>query len=453
LNDRAAAETFEPELPVAPVMGRKVYIETYGCQMNVSDTELMHGVLMQAGYGLAFGPEDADIIVLNTCAIREHAEERVIGRLSQLSGLKHKRPDLVMGVSGCMAKHLSETLVAKAPYVDLVVGPDSYRRLPALIAEATGDSAHDVRLNRAEDYAGLDPLRKDGTNAWITIMRGCDKFCTFCIVPYVRGRERSVLASEIVRQAQIAADEGFREVTLLGQTVNSYRDGDCDFADLLCKIARIDGIRRIRFTSPHPSDFDEKLIATIASEPKVCRFVHLPVQSGSQAVLAAMKRSYTAEAYLKLVDDLRSAMPGLCLSTDIIVGFPGESEEDFEATLNLMRHVRYDSAFMFKYSAREGTAAHRDMPDTVSEAEKVRRLEAVITLQNETSEDINRGYVGRVEEVLVQGDARKGDGLATGKTDGFKTVVFPRQNAQDNTFVNVEIVATTLRTLMGKIVR
>lgn len=443
----------EPELPVVPVMGRRVYIETYGCQMNVSDTELMMGVLKQAGYQNASAPEEADVIVLNTCAIREHAEERVIGRLSQLSSLKQQRPDMIMGVSGCMAKHLSESLMEQAPYVDLVVGPDSYRRLPELIAEAGGDSALDVRLDRDEGYMGLDPLRQDGTNAWITIMRGCDKFCTFCIVPYVRGRERSVAASEIVRQVQVAAQEGFQEVTLLGQTVNSYTDGTHDFADLLQMVADVDGIKRVRFTSPHPSDFSDKVIDTMANNKKICRFIHLPVQSGSDDVLQVMKRTYSVDEFYTLVDKLRSAMPGLCLSTDVIAGFPGETEADFEATLDLMRTVRFDSAFMFKYSERKGTAAFRELPDTVSEEEKVRRLEAIISLQNSISIEINQAYIGRVESVLIQGDARKGEGMAIGKTDGFKTVVFPREDFSDNTFANVEITQSTLRTLTGRIVR
>jgi tRNA-2-methylthio-N6-dimethylallyladenosine synthase len=442
----------EPDIPIVPVVGRKVFIETYGCQMNVSDTELMQGVLKQAGYGFAQNPEDADVIVLNTCAIREHAEERVMGRLGQLSSLKSRRPDLIMGVSGCMAKHVSDSLVNEIPYIDLVVGPDSYRRLPELIAEASGDSALDVRLDRDEVYTGLDPLRKDATNAWITIMRGCDKFCTFCIVPYVRGRERSLPAQEIVRQVQVATDEGFREVTLLGQTVNSYHDGTYDFADLLEKVAQVDGISRIRFTSPHPSDFSKKVIETMGREEKISRFVHLPVQSGSDAVLEAMQRTYTVDEYLKLVDDLRTAMPGLCLSTDFIAGFPGETQADFEATLALIGQVRYDSAFMFKYSARSGTVAFRDIPDTVSEEEKVQRLEVIIDLQNRISEEINATYLGRTLEVLVQGDARKGDGMATGKSDGFKTVVFSRNGIRDNHFVDVEITGTTLRTLTGRVV-
>ncbi len=443
----------EPELPVSSVMGRRVYIETYGCQMNVSDTELMMGVLKRAGYQNASSPDLADVIVLNTCAIRDHAEERIIGRLSQLSEIKQKRPDVIMGVSGCMAKHVSDTLMAQAPYVDLVVGPDSYRRLPELIAEASDDSAMDVRLDRDEGYLGLDPLRQDGTNAWITIMRGCDKFCTFCIVPYVRGRERSVSALEIVRQAQVAAQEGFQEVTLLGQTVNSYTDGTYDFADLLSMIVDVDGIRRVRFTSPHPSDFSDALIDVMAANDEICRFVHLPVQSGSDLVLAAMKRTYTVDEYMALVEKLRNAMPGLCLSTDVIAGFPGETEADFEATLALMREVRYDSAFMFKYSERKGTVAFRELPDTVSEEEKSRRLEAIILLQNTVSGEINQAYIGRVESVLVHGDARKGEGKAIGRTDGFKTVVFPRDGAANNTFVDVEITETTLRTLTGRIVR
>lgn len=325
--------------------GKQVYIETYGCQMNVSDTELMEGVLRQDGYSRADEPGEADVILLNTCAIRDHAEERVIGRLSQLSYYKTKRPDLLLGVTGCMAKHLSEKLLDRLPYVDLVLGPDSYRRVGEAIAEAANQPSLDVRLDREEDYVGLDPLRTEGTNAWITIMRGCDKFCTFCIVPYVRGRERSAAPDEILRQAEQAADEGYREVTLLGQTVNSYRHGDTDFSDLLTRVAAVNSIERIRFTSPHPSDFDDKFIETMAGEPKICTYLHLPVQSGSDRVLSEMKRGYTVGVYEALIDRLQTAMPGIPLSTDIIVGFPGESDEDFGETLELMRRVRYHSSF------------------------------------------------------------------------------------------------------------
>ena len=435
-----------------PVSGaaRRVFIETYGCQMNLSDTELMMGVLKRAGFRRAPRVEDADVVLLNTCAIRERAEERVVGRLSQLSRVKRERPDVVLGVSGCMAKHLAEDLLNELPYVDLVVGPDSYRRLPELIGEAAGNPALDVRLDRREDYLELDPVRQEGANAWITVMRGCDKFCTFCVVPYVRGRERSVPAGDLLRQARMAASEGFREVTLLGQTVNSYHDGETDFADLLKMVARVEGIRRIRFTSPHPSDFTDKLIGAMAEESKVCRFIHLPVQSGSDRVLKAMKRSYSAGAYLALVDRLRSALPGLCLSTDVIVGFPGEADSDFESTMALMRQVRYDSAFMFKYSPRKGTAAYREIPDTVPEAEKARRLQAVIAQQTSISGEINRRCIGQLQEVLVEGDARRGKGRAVGKSDGFKTVVFPRNGARTNTFVDIRITDATSHTLIGR---
>lgn len=429
---------------------RRVFIETYGCQMNVSDTELMMGVLKKAGFRRALTLEDADVVLLNTCAIRERAEERVVGRLSQLSRAKRARPDLVLGVSGCMAKHLAEQLLDRLPYVDLVVGPDSYRRLPELIGEAAGNPALDVRLDRGEDYLELDPVRQEGTNAWITIMRGCDKFCTFCIVPYVRGRERSVPADDLLRQVRLAASEGFQEVTLLGQTVNSYHDGETDFADLLKMVASVEGIRRIRFTSPHPSDFSEKLIGTIAEESKICRFIHLPVQSGSDRVLEAMKRTYSSGRYVDLVDRLRSSLPGLCLSTDVIVGFPCEDDSDFESTMALMRHVRYDSAFMFKYSPRKGTVAYREIPDTVPETEKSRRLQAVIAQQTGISGEINRRYVGRLQEVLVEGDARRGKEQAVGKSDGFKTVVFPRDGIRTNTFVDVRITDATSHTLIGR---
>ena len=435
----------------APATGRQVYIETYGCQVNLSDTELMMGVLGEAGYIQVERPEDADVVLLNTCAIRERAEDRVVGRLAQLSHLKITRPDLILGVSGCMAKHMAEKILDRMPYVDLVMGPDSYRRLPSLLAEAAGEPAMDVRLNRGEDYLNLDPRRRAGTNAWVTIMRGCDKFCTFCIVPYVRGRERSVSAEEILRQVQVAASEGFKEVTFLGQTVNSYADRNHDFADLLESAARVEGIERIRFTSPHPSDFTEKLIEIMANEPKICRFVHLPVQSGSNSVLKAMKRSYSIEAYLDLVDCLRKKLPGVCLSTDVIVGFPGETEQDYKATLELMDRVRFDSAFMFKYSPREGTVAYREIADTVSEDEKGLRLEAVIEQQIRISADINRTYLGKTLEVLVEGDSRKGGGQAVGKSDGFKTVVFPRESAETNQFVKVRITGSTSHTLLGHV--
>ena len=433
-------------------MRKQVYIETYGCQMNVSDSEIMAGALKLAGYAETPDARQADVILVNTCAIREHAEERVIARLSQLNGYKTRRPEVVLGVCGCMSKHLSEKLVDRAPYVDLVVGPDSYRRLPDLIEALAGEPSLDVRLDRGETYEGIDPVRREGVNAWVTVERGCDRFCTFCIVPFVRGRERCVPAAEVVRQVEGLAREGFQEVTLLGQTVNAYRDGEVDFAGLLRRLCRVEGIARIRFTSPHPSEFTPRLIEAMAETPKVCRHVHLPVQSGSDRVLAVMRRDYTAGWYLDLVDRLRETMPGVALTTDIIVGFPGESEVDFEATLNLMARVRYDAAFTFMYSPREGTAAHRDLPDDVSREVKVRRLERAVAFQEGVSLAIHRGMVGRTVRVLVAGPSKRDPEQFYGKTEGFKTAVFPRGKVRPNTFVEVRVDGATSHTLLGEVV-
>ncbi len=459
MNRVAELHLIEPSHPASPepvredlpAVGKgKVYIETYGCQMNLSDSEVMLGVLRTAGYAFTSNVEEADVVLLNTCAIREHAEDRVLSRLSQLGRLKMKRPDMILGVCGCMAKHLSEKLLDRVPYVDLILGPDSYRDLPRMVQEAQEDPALDVKLGRSETYVGLDPVRKEGVNAWITVMRGCDKFCTFCIVPYVRGRERSVAADEVVRQAEIASQQGFREVTLLGQTVNSYHDGTTDFADLLSRVAGVEGIQRIRFTSPHPSDFSARLINTIATEDKVCPFIHLPLQSGSDRVLKVMKRSYSSGHFLQLVEDLRRAIPDLALSTDLIVGFSGEERGDFDLTLDMVREVRFDSAFMFKYSTREGTVADREIPDTVSEDEKGERLQELIEVQSEISLEMNRAYLGREVVALVEGPAKR-EGQMSGKTDTFKTVVFEGE-ASVNMFADVRITDCTQKTLIGKIV-
>ncbi|OGG46334.1 MAG: tRNA (N6-isopentenyl adenosine(37)-C2)-methylthiotransferase MiaB [Candidatus Handelsmanbacteria bacterium RIFCSPLOWO2_12_FULL_64_10] len=420
--------------------------------MNVSDSEIMAGALGQAGYAETPDARLADVILVNTCAIRENAEERVIARLSQLNGYKLRRPEVVLGVCGCMSKHLSEKLVDRAPYVDLVVGPDSYRRLPDLIGRLSGEPALDVRLDRGETYVGVDPVRRQGVNAWVTVERGCDRFCTFCIVPYVRGRERCVPAAEVARQAQGLAEEGYREVTLLGQTVNAYRDGEVDFAGLLRRLCRIDGIERIRFTSPHPSEFTPGLIETMAEEPKVCKHVHLPVQSGSDRILTAMRRDYTSGKYLGLVDRIRAAMPGVALTTDIIVGFPGESEEDFRATVDLMARVRYDSAFTFIYSPRAGTAAYRELADDIPYDVKRGRLEAVVALQERVSLEINRSLIGQAARVLAEGESKRSREQFHGKTEGFKTAVFPRGAVRPNTFVDVRVTDATSHTLFGEVV-
>ena len=305
------ATEYQPVATRPGPAGRRVYIETYGCQMNVADSELVASILADSGFQITERAEQADIILLNTCAVREHAEERVIGRVSQLNGLRAHRPNLTLGILGCMAQHLSKTLPDRAPFVDLVMGPDSYSRLPQLLAQSSDDALLDVRLDRSENYSGVHPQRTTGTNAWVTIIRGCDKFCTFCIVPFVRGRERSVPADEIVRQVQCIAAEGFKEVTLLGQTVNSYCAGNVDFADLLRQVSQVEGIERVRFTSPYPVDFTDRVIDAMAEVGPVCPSLHLPVQSGSDEQLARMKRGYTVDQYRQLVHKLRAALPDL----------------------------------------------------------------------------------------------------------------------------------------------
>jgi tRNA-2-methylthio-N6-dimethylallyladenosine synthase len=427
----------------------RVYLETYGCQMNIADSQTVTAVLRRAGYATAERPEDADVILLNTCAIREHAEERVLGRLGDLARLKHRRPELKLGLLGCMAQHNRAALVEKASYLDLVAGPDSYRRLPELIGRAGFDAAVDVRLDRSETYGDITPEHDGGVRAYVTVMRGCDKFCAFCVVPYVRGRERSIAPDAIVREVRELAARGVREVILLGQTVNAYRAGETGFGALLRKVASIDGIERIRFTSPHPADMSDEVIDAMATEPKVQPYLHLPVQSGSDRMLAAMDRGYTVAQYLRLVERLRGAIADLALSTDIIVGFHGEERGDFEATLALMRNVGYDQAFTFKYSVREHTRAYK-LGDSVSEEDKGRRLAEVIALQESISLGRNRAAIGREFPVMVEGPARRGEGRLAGKTPQFKTAVFPATpNLAPGDTARVRIESATAHSLVG----
>ncbi|MBT5058305.1 MAG: tRNA (N6-isopentenyl adenosine(37)-C2)-methylthiotransferase MiaB [Gemmatimonadetes bacterium] len=436
----------------APNHHRPVYIETYGCQMNVADTEVVASILSDAGYRIVDSPEEAKIILINTCAVRENAEERVIGRVGQLHGLRRTQPDLTIGVLGCMAQHLTDTLPQRAPFVDLVAGPDAYQRLPELLAQTADETLLDTRLSRTENYVGIDPARKDGTNAWVTIIRGCDKFCTFCVVPYVRGRERSVPSDEILRQVRDLARAGFREVTLLGQTVNSYDDGQRDFARLLDEVAEIDGVDRIRFTSPYPADFNEATIDAIARLPQVCPSLHLPVQSASEEQLEIMRRGYTIAEYRDLVVRLREAIPDLALTTDIIVGFSGESDDDFQKTVDLMEEIRFDSAFMFRYSERSGTFAHKNMPDDVPDDVKAARLHQIIELQEGISAQMNQQWIGRTVEVLVEGKSRRPgpDGQPTffGRSPQGKVTII-REPAQMNDLVQVRIDRVTSHTLYG----
>ena len=428
---------------------RKLYVETYGCQMNLADSELMLGLLQPHGFEPTRQPDAADVILVNTCAIRERAEERIVGRLGDLRKYKIRKPGVVLGLTGCMAQHHRDRLLAKAPFLDLVLGPDSYRSLPDLLAQAeTDEPLVSVRLDRNETYADVRPARETGVRAWVTVMRGCDKFCTFCIVPFVRGRERSLPAAALLDQVRALAEQGYKEVVYLGQTVNAYRDGDVDFGRLLRDTSRIDGIERIRFTSPHPSDMDDGVIDALADCAKVAPYVHLPLQAASNRVLERMARGYTVEAYAALVDRLRAAVPGLALSTDVIVGFPGEDDTDFRATRDFMAETRYDFAYMFKYSAREGTKAYQ-WDETVSEAEKGRRLQEIIRLQEAIGARRNRALVGDRVDVLVEGPAKKPDGWLAGKDPRFKTVVFPDNGAQPGDLVPVHVTSATAHTLRG----
>jgi tRNA-2-methylthio-N6-dimethylallyladenosine synthase len=428
---------------------KRVFLETYGCQMNVADSELMAGVLERAGLELCARPEDADAVVLNTCAIREHAEQRVLGRLGDFARLKRANPRLVVGVAGCMAQHLRGRLLDQAGMLDLVVGPDGYRRLPELLRQAAGEPVAHVRLDRDETYGDLEPKREPGVRAWVTVQRGCDKFCAYCVVPYTRGRERSLPLDDLVRQTREAVAQGFREIVLLGQTVNSWRHDGHDFADLLRAIDAIEGVVRIRFTSPHPGDMSERVIEAMATCARVCPQVHLPLQSASDTVLAAMKREYTLADYRRVVERLRAAIPGVALSTDLIAGFPGESADDFQRTLDYLHEVRWDSAFLFKYSARPDTRAFKD-GETVSEEEKGRRLQTLIDQQHRISGEINDGWLGRELEVLVEGRGRRDEAQLFGKSAHFKSVVMPDDGSAPGTLRRVRVVGSTPITLFGE---
>lgn len=445
-----------PSLGMRP--GRRVFIETYGCQMNLADSELMGGILGTQGYTAAANHDEADVILINTCAVRERAEERVFGRLSHLLQYKHARPEVILGVTGCMAERLRDDIMDRAPYVDLVVGPDAYRRLPQLIAKSQdveSDPVVDVKLDRDETYVGLSPKRQAGVSGWVTVQRGCDKFCTFCIVPFVRGRERGVAPQEILRQCQELAQRGYREVTLLGQTVNSYRHEDTDFADLLTMLVDVDGLERIRFTSPYPTDFTPKLIETMGTYDKICNYLHLPLQSGSDRMLAQMKRLYTSGEFLDLVGQIREAIPDIAMSTDIIVGFPGESADDYEQTVKMLEDIRFDFAYLFKYSERDGTYAARKMEDNLDEALKNERLSALIERQEAISGEIFSAQIGQTKEVMVVGESKRDANDLCGRTDDFKMTVFPRPEGDSpapGDLVDVRVDDATSHTLLGQMV-
>lgn len=437
-----------PELP--HVAGPRVYVETLGCQMNEADSALIVGQLAARGYVRVPDPAAADVILLNTCAVREKAEERVYGRTSQLLRHKKDNPDLVFGITGCMAEHLRDKVQKQAPHIGLVAGPDSYRRIGVLVDRArAGERVVDVALDREETYEGLDGVPDDdGVSGQVSIQRGCDKFCTFCVVPYTRGRERGVAPREVLRQARHLAERGYKEIVLLGQTVNSYVWEDASFADLLRAVAAIDGVERIRFTSPYPVDFDERLIATMAELDKVCPYIHLPAQSGSDRMLTAMKRGYSRGEFVDLVGRLRAALPDLALSTDLMVGFCGETEDDHAETLSLMREVRFDSAFMFRYSDRGITYAARKLQDDVPDEVKGRRLQEVIELQELHTRASHHARVGKRERVLISGLSHRGDRVL-GRTPRFQSVLLPLGTGAPGQTIEVEVTATTGHSLIA----
>lgn len=434
------------EDPNAPA----VYMETFGCQMNEADSALISGQLGRAGYRAVRDPSAADVILINTCAIREKAEDRVWGRTSQLLRHRSDNPNLVIGITGCMAEHLKDKVAARAPYISLVAGPDSYRSIADLVDRARGgESVVDVKLDREEVYDQLDPhADDDGVSGFVTIQRGCDKFCTFCVVPYTRGRERGVPPREVLRHARSLAERGYKEVVLLGQTVNSYAHEDVDFAALLRTVAEIDGIERIRFTSPYPVDFSPRVIEVMATEPKVCPQVHLPLQSGSDSMLEQMRRGYSRQQFLDLVGALKEAVPNMALSTDIMVGFCGETDEDHQQTLEVMRQVQFDWAFMFAYSDRGITYASRKMSDDVPEAVKKARLREVIDLQEQHTRASHDAQIGKTLDILVLGTSKRGD-KTLGRASTFHKVLLPLGAGEPGSFVRATITGSTGHTLLA----
>ena len=433
----------------------KVYIETYGCQMNLADTEIVLGILQNNGYSVTKHLDDANVVLVNTCSIRENAEQRIYGRLGNFKTIKDQRPELVIGVLGCMAERLRSNLVDNKKIVDVVVGPDEYRRLPELIDVAfNGDKGIGVKLSKTETYDDIIPHREDGLQAWISVMRGCDKFCTFCVVPFTRGRERSRTLSLVVDEVKQLSQRGFKEVTLLGQNVNSYRDDESadggDFADLLAACAQVDNSMRIRFTTSHPQDLSDKLLYTIAQYSNICNYIHLPVQSGSNRILELMNRTYSIEHYVQLIEKARKIIPGVSFSTDIISGFPTETFEDHIMTLDVMRAVKFDGAFMFKYSPREGTKAFK-MNDDVPEETKAKRLQEIINLQQQLSFELNQELIGKEEVVLIEGFSKKSDKFLAGRSDTNKVTILPADDKiKVGEYVRVKINRATSATLFGE---
>lgn len=438
---------------------KKLYIETYGCQMNFSDSEIVASILKDEGYEKITDSRQADLILVNTCSIRDNAEDRVRKRLRELYALKKKNPHLVIGLLGCMAERLKDKIFEQEKHLDLIIGPDAYRDLPNLLKQAqSGQKAVNVLLSKEETYSDIKPVYIDsnGVSAFISIMRGCENFCSYCVVPYTRGKERSRDVKTIVDEASDLFAKGFREVTLLGQNVNSYAwqelDTKVDFPDLLQKVAAINPLLRVRFATSHPKDISDKLLHTIAANSNICKAIHLPVQSGSTRMLKLMNRSYTREWYMDRIAAIRQIIPDCSLSTDIIAGFCGETEEDHRETLSVMKEVGYASAFMFKYSERPNTRAAKTMTDDVAEEVKTNRLEEIIALQQQLSLESNKKDIGKIFEVLVEGTSKRSAEQLFGRTSQNKVVVFPKQQYAPGDYVQVKIISCTPATLKGELV-
>lgn len=435
--------------------GGRLYIETYGCQMNTADTEVLVSLMKDHGWQYTEDSSQADLVLINTCAIRDNAESRVWGRMQELAALKKQRPWVLLGIIGCMAERLKERLIEQQKAVDIVVGPDAYRSLPDLVhMAAMGQTAVNTLLNREETYAEVSPVRldKNGVSAFVSIMRGCNNVCSYCVVPYTRGAERSRDAQTILNEVRDLVDKGYKEVTLLGQNVNSYKWAEIDFPQLLKKVADVTPQLRVRFSTSHPKDLCDRVINIMLETPNICKAIHLPAQSGSSRILELMNRKYSREWYLGRIAAIKKAMPDCSISTDLIAGFCTETEQDHQQTLSLMREVGYEFAYMFKYSERPGTKAQRTMTDDIPESEKTRRLDQIIALQRELSFEGNKRDLGRVFEVLVEGISKRSAEQLHGRTSQNKVVVFDRGDHKIGDYVQVRITDCSSATLQGDVI-
>lgn len=433
------------------------YIETYGCQMNFSDSEIVNSIMLDRGLKPTEAPENADVIFVNTCSIRDNAERKVWDRLKYFRSVKRNaNPNMVVGLLGCMAERLKESVLEREKLVDMVVGPDAYRTIPELLDEVEdGRKAVNVILSLEETYADIAPVRTtgNGISAFVSIMRGCDNMCAFCVVPFTRGRERSRDMESILGEVQTLSDQGYKEVTLLGQNVNSYNDNGRTFAELMYQVSQINPEMRIRFSTSHPKDFPDELLQVIATQPNICKYIHIPAQSGSSSVLHRMRRPYTREQYLQLIERMRELIPGVSLSTDIITGFCGETEDEHAETVSLMEIVKYDLAYMFAYSERERTFAHRKMADDISHDVKIRRLNEIVAAQHAGAKENNLAEIGNRHLVLVEGPSKRDKNQFQGRTDTNKMVIFDNYDFTKGDYVEVEITDATSASLQGKAIK